>query len=165
MKVIDEKGRLFGKLNIVDLLVIILIVAVAVVLGMKFLGGNGGTVGETAPAIRYTVRVTQADPASYEYVCRYVDKEAGLKDQLMASGKLLNGYVVDVTAQPHEPLATDVTGGDTLDLTFTIEAVPADRLTGTVGTQEVRIGKDEHIVKTAHFEFMEGVVLTVDWEE
>ena len=31
---IDEKGRLFGKINIVDLLVIIVVVILAVVLGM-----------------------------------------------------------------------------------------------------------------------------------
>ena len=32
MKLVDEKGKLFGKLNIVDLLVIIVIVAAAVLL-------------------------------------------------------------------------------------------------------------------------------------
>lgn len=36
---IDEKGRLFGKINIVDLLVIIVVVILAVVLGMKLLAG------------------------------------------------------------------------------------------------------------------------------
>ena len=34
---IDEKGRLFGKINIVDLIVILVIVIAAVVGGMKFL--------------------------------------------------------------------------------------------------------------------------------
>ena len=39
---IDEKGRLFGKINIVDLIVILVIVIAAVVVGMKFLGGGNG---------------------------------------------------------------------------------------------------------------------------
>ena len=39
---IDEKGRLFGKINIVDLIVILVIVIAAVGVGMKFLGGGNG---------------------------------------------------------------------------------------------------------------------------
>ena len=39
---IDEKGRLFGKLNIVDLLVILVVLVAVVVLGVKFLGKDGG---------------------------------------------------------------------------------------------------------------------------
>ena len=35
MKVIDEKGRLFGKLNLIDLLVILLIVFAAVAAASK----------------------------------------------------------------------------------------------------------------------------------
>ncbi len=35
MKVIDEKGRLFGKLNVIDLLALLLAAAVAVFLVMK----------------------------------------------------------------------------------------------------------------------------------
>ena len=41
MKLVDEKGKLFGKLNIVDRLVIIVIVAAAVLLAFKLLGGHG----------------------------------------------------------------------------------------------------------------------------
>ena len=39
MKIIDEKGRLFGKLNLIDLLVIVLILAVVFVAVWK-LGGS-----------------------------------------------------------------------------------------------------------------------------
>ena len=35
---IDEKGRLFGKVNIVDLLIVIIILAAAAFIGMKFFG-------------------------------------------------------------------------------------------------------------------------------
>lgn len=35
---IDEKGRLFGKVNIVDLLIIIIVVAVVAFLGYRFFG-------------------------------------------------------------------------------------------------------------------------------
>lgn len=166
MKVIDEKGRLFGKINIVDLLVIVLVAAVLVVLGVKFLGGKStGSAGEEGvPTLTYTVRVMEVSQETYENVCQFVNKEAGLKDQLLASGKLLNGYVVDVTAAEHIAAPGDAVGGDTLDLLFTIEVVPTDALVNTVGTQEVRIGK-EHIVKSQHLEFEYGVVMTCEWSE
>ena len=40
MKLIDEKGRLFGKINLIDLLVVLLIVAVLAAVVWK-LGGSG----------------------------------------------------------------------------------------------------------------------------
>ena len=39
MKLIDEKGRLFGKINLIDLLVVLLIVAVLAAVAWK-LGGK-----------------------------------------------------------------------------------------------------------------------------
>ena len=37
-KMVDEKGRLFGKINIIDLLVIVVVLIVAVALGIRLLG-------------------------------------------------------------------------------------------------------------------------------
>ena len=47
---LDEKGRLFGKINIVDLLVLILVVAIVAVLGLKLLGRNGTLPGASSGA-------------------------------------------------------------------------------------------------------------------
>ncbi len=47
---IDEKGRLFGKVNIVDLLIILIIIAALVFVGMKFLGPDS-TTANTQPVI------------------------------------------------------------------------------------------------------------------
>ena len=143
---------------------IVLVVVVAAVPGMKFLGG-GTQVGDgqPKPTLTYTVRVMEVDPATYENVCQFVDKASGKKDQLMASGSMLDGYVVDVVATEHIPTANDVVGGETLDLVFTVEVVPTDSLVNAVGTQEVRIGKT-HILKSAHLEFEEGVILTCHWD-
>ena len=41
MKLVDEKGRLFGKLNLIDLAVILVVVAVAAAVCMKLFGNNG----------------------------------------------------------------------------------------------------------------------------
>ena len=123
---------------------------------------------------RMREQVHEVDPAAYETVTRYVYRSAGLKDQLMASGDMMNGYVVDCVATPHityveQPdgtvAAVESTGDDTrLDLLFTIEVYVTDTVRNTVGTQEVRTGK-KHVVKTSHFEFEEGVILSCVWDE
>ena len=165
---IDEKGRLFGKINIVDLLVIIVVVILAVVLGMKLFGAGGALAGPgAATKLTYTVRVNGVQPAVYEDIQKWIPG-----DPLMASGSLLPGQVLAVEAQPHDAVVTlDTTDGalelpleeGLLDLTFTIEVDVTNLITNEVGTQEVRIGKS-HIVKTQHFELSGGIIQACDWE-
>ena len=165
---IDEKGRLFGKINIVDLLVILVVIIAAVVLGMKFLKpGSSGVVGggSTTTHVEYTVLVESVQPAVYESI-----KENYIPSTLMASGELLDGQVTSVTAAPHEDVVSvDTTDGtvelpadkDLLDLTFTVECNVSNAITTEIGTQEVRVGKN-HIVKTDKFE-LTGVVTDCTW--
>lgn len=166
---IDEKGRLFGKINIVDLLVILVIVIAAVVLGMKFLkpgtAAGGGAVGHH---VEYTVLVKGVDPEVYESI---VNNDY-IPSTLMASGELLDGQVTAVTAAPHEDtVSLDTTDGTVelpaerglLDLTFTVECNITNVVTTEIGTQEVRVGKS-HIVKTDKFE-LTGVVTDCVWTE
>ena len=167
---IDEKGRLFGKINIVDLLVIVVIVIAAIFVGTKFLGGGSGTgaVGGGTTPVRYTVLVENVQPEVYENIKALVD--AG-DASLMASGELLDGRVTAVTAVPHEENVSVSTTGDAviipvgrehLDLTFTIECNVINPITTEIGTQEVRIGKS-HIVKTDKFELTGGIILSCEW--
>ena len=167
---IDEKGRLFGKINIVDLLVILMIVIAAAVLGVKFLKPGGSSTvgtGSTGTHVEYTVLVQNVQPEVYESVKSFVD--AG-DATLMASGELLDGQVTSVTAVPHEDtVSVDTTDGtvelpatkDLLDLTFTVECNVSNPITTEIGTQEVRVGKN-HIVKTDRFE-LTGVVTNCTW--
>lgn len=168
----DEKGRLFGKINIVDLLVIVVIVIAAVFVGMKFLGNRDSGTGAGASRTRvvYTVLVESVQPEVYENIKARVD--AG-DARLMASGELLDGNVTGVTAAAHqESVVIDGAEGAVvlpaeeglLDLTFTIECNVSNPITTEIGTQEVRIGKS-HIVKTDKFELTGGVVLSCQWGE
>ncbi|MEG1577764.1 MAG: DUF4330 domain-containing protein [Oscillospiraceae bacterium] len=170
MKVVDEKGKLFGKINIIDLLVIVLVIGAIALVGWKLIGNRGADIGKTV-GITYSAVATEVDPAVYEKICTYVNRAEGKKDQMMANGDMLNGYVVDVTAAPHVNYQPDATGKITptteegpnarLDLTFTMEAQVANPIVNKVGTQEVRVGK-WHIVKTAHFEFERSEIISCD---
>lgn len=160
---IDKKGRLFGKINIVDLLVILLVLVVAAVLCVKFLGKSG--LGEgPATRIRYTVLVKNVEPEVYENL------KDTLPGQLMASGSVVeDSYVVGVTAQPQEAVLTlkagndgqvlALSGPDNLDLIFTVEAKVTNTVTFECGKQEIRVGKN-NIVKTVDFELNNGIILS-----
>lgn len=175
MKIIDEKGRLFGKVNIIDLLVLILAAAVALFLVVKQVGkrpGSDSPVNSGEPiTVTYRVAVNSVGAESYDVVRRFVDKAADKKDQLMTGTQLLDGYVVDCVAVPHVTYTTNAdgqllrvesTGDDTrLDLTFTLEATVTNTVTNAVGSQEVRVGNSQY-VKTPHFDFY-GTILDARW--
>ena len=166
----DEKGRLFGKINLVDLLIIVVVIIVAAVVGVKFLGGGESAINHSKTHITYTVLVENVQPAVYENIQAVLEEGPST---LMASGELLDGQVTAVTAVPHEESVTVSTtanavvlpvGRGLLDLTFTIEANVVNPITTELGTQEVRIGKT-HIVKTDTFELVNGTIMSCVWGE
>lgn len=177
MKVVDEKGKLFGRLNIIDLLVIILVVAVAIVVGVKVLANrSAGSAGETGDAtdLRFTVVASAQNSMVTDRLDQYVDKSAGKRDQLLANREPVeNGYIVDYWVEPARYVegANGMTvvndpgeSGDSglVDIYFVIEARASDPINNTVVSQEVRIGK-KFTVKTTHFEFLDAVIVDCVW--
>lgn len=165
---IDEKGRLFGKINIIDLLVIVVLLVVAVVLAIRLLGRSGYLPSEQkqTSTIEYTVRVTRMDPNSYAEIKRHFDEG---DVQFMTNGGIeVSGSVVtDIWSEPYRLSVTlddgtVVTGQDPyyLDVYFTARSVTSNAETNGVGTQEVRIGR-AFIVKTRTYE-VNGVVTACD---
>lgn len=171
MKLVDEKGKLFGKINIIDLLALVVLAAVVVFAATRFLGGEGGNPTASTTKLTYTVLVSGANPQSYEEVARQLEM-AGGTDQLMANGNMLDAYVTHLEARPHINYSPNEAGvispseevGENarVDLYFTVEANVANPIVNGVGTQEVRVGKG-HILKTTHFEFSNGLIMTCDW--
>lgn len=165
---IDKNGKFLGKVNLIDLFVVLIVLAIVAVLAWRFLGSSNDTDYTSATTtLTYTVEVENVSPDVYESILAYVPGA-----QLMASGELLPAYVSDVTAE--EQRATTITtedgilevssdSDDLLTLTFTITATVSDTLLNEVGTQEVRIGKT-HIVKTQHFELSSGLITGCVWE-
>ncbi len=171
MKLVDEKGKLFGKLNIIDLLAILVLIAAVIFAAVRFLGPSDGDSAVSGAKLTYTAMVGAVEPDVYAEVLRQMEA-AGGRDQLMANGDLVDAYVVNVEAVPHVNYTADAAGNmvrseedydnGRLDVTFTIEANVPDVTTSLVGTQEVRVGK-AHIVKTTHFEFGYSVITSCNW--
>lgn len=172
-----KDGKLFGKINIIDLIVLIAAVVIVAAVGLKLTGRAGHARENTGTAIHYTVQAKAVDGDVYESVRGYLDaaKAAGKPgDQLMASGELLNGYVTSVTAVPRPEEITVAVGGESVtvstgernrvDLLFEVDAYVENNIKTEVGTQEVRSGKN-HILKTTHFELAGTTILDVVWED
>lgn len=160
----EEKKRRIGKFNIVDILVVLILLVGVALLGVKFLGGEKAVPG-TPTRIEYTVLVRAVHPEVCDTIMGY--KKANV--QLMANGALVDGYVTDITCEPHVNYSGNDEGvivisreeGEDarMDMVFTIQAAVDSPVTNKVGTQEVRIGKG-HIVKTTEFE-LEGYTATI----
>ena len=126
MKVFDEKGKLFGKINIIDLLVILVVLVALVVVGIKVFGGDKAVEAPpaTSPSVNtpaatpaatpvatptpqlktkltYTVRVTAQHKDVAEWLAQFVNIDEGVSDQLQHSGVLVeDAYVVDFWTEP-----------------------------------------------------------------
>ena len=84
MSMIDKKGKIFGKLNIIDLIAILLIVAVLALIGYKLLVRSPGGLAGEGQAVVYTVEVKGVEPEVYEFI------QKQLPSQLMAANELLD---------------------------------------------------------------------------
>ena len=145
MKIIDEKGRLFGKLNRIDLLVIILLIAAVAAVAWKLVGKKAAeTVADTGRTITYTVTVEDVNREAAEFASTQIGKS------LVNNSKVVDAAITDAAV-------TDRADSAHVDLGVTIEG--RGQFTGNVykvGAQEVRVGY-EYIVKTSEFE-LTGII-------
>ena len=148
------------KFNVIDVIVVVLIVAVAALLVMKFAGGE--TYEAQYGTIRYTV-VAQDQPVEV-----YEGVQAHVPGALMASGARYDDQqIVSVEAEP--VLVRDngewVEDPSHVDIFFTIEGTVeiTPVMTTTVATQEIRVGR-EVILKTEYLEFAPAVGTAVEIE-
>lgn len=154
MKILDEKGKLFGKLNLIDLIVVLVIIAVVAAVAWK-LGGSTVTeaIAGNDHTIRYEVLCTRVDADTSEFA------ESHIGGQLMSNGDMLDGHIVDCVVEPYTQVVLDSAGNakqvedpSYRNLRFTIEANVVEAANAySIGSQELRVGKS-HIVKTTELE-------------
>lgn len=154
MKLFDEKGKLFGLVNLIDLLVILLIVLVAggVVYKTKF--SASGTAAKTVYA---TIRVPLVIPAQAT--------KPKVGDKLVSGSSYTEVAIVDVKIIPAQVVTSKADGGRSLtsdpwyrDLYVTVKGkagIPDAEI--ILGGQETRVGKD-FFVKSFTYEFKGSVV-------
>ena len=144
MKIINEKGKLFGIINVVDLLVLVAAIAVVAGVGYKLFAKQIKEVASPQVSLTMTVRVRGATPFLVNEVQRNSYVNAQITDMK------IDDYNQQVTtADGRIVTATDP---EKKDLVFTITTkVSKDTPAPAIGTQEVRAGRT-FIVKTNDFE-------------
>jgi len=160
----QNSKRIFGKLNVIDFLVILLILAVLAFAGYKVLHRGSGTGEANTVHISYTVKCENVRKDLYESCQKH------LPSQLMASGKLYDGQIKTVAEEPYYVLSGSgewVEDPEHVTLVFDVECnVPGgDVLTTKVGDQEVRVGKSDYILKSEYIEFDDCVITSVTWDK
>ena len=98
---IDEKGRLFGKVNIVDLIIVIIIIAAAAFIGMKLFGP------ESTTANTENVRITLFCEETPTFVADQL--EAGV-EAWDSENQVTLGTLVDWTLGDSQSAVTDANG-------------------------------------------------------
>ena len=165
MKIIDSKGKLFGKVNLIDLIVVLVVLLVAGGVAWKLFGPSVtnaiGSISGTK-MIQYEV----VCPNVPENVVEYAKKQVG--GQLMSNGDLVTAHITQVTAEPATTIVMDENGApvsvinpEKFDMYFVVDAttVPTDDIY-SVGSQEIRVGK-AHIMKTVFLE-LNGQITTME---
>ena len=158
----QKKAFRIGKFNIVDIIAVVLLLAVAVYGAVRVLN-RGGTIEVPTMEITYVVRVQNVAAEMYE------TSKKNLPSPLMASGARLSGRIESVEMTPFLVLGPDgewYEDPDHVNLYFTCTAtVPREEvMTTKVGEQEVRIGKTDYIMKSETVEFQNGTIIDVQRE-
>ncbi len=155
MKVINEKGKLFGIINIVDLLVLLAAIAVVVGVGYKLFAPQLQEARAEQVKMTAVVRVRGATP----FLVKEVERNSQIGKKIVSGNTFTNATITDMKIEPYDQQVTTADGRivttrdpDKRDLVFTIETtVPAGTASPSIGTQEVRAGRTL-IVKTNDFE-------------
>jgi hypothetical protein len=160
MKLIDEKGKVFGLINIIDLVILLVIVLVAAGAAYKY---THKTVQGEVKTVEFQVMVPCVRPElaksvkvgdkmvkdnSYTPVTvKSVDIKPGLSVNLNAAGQKVIAY---------DPYLKDV-------YVVNEGTVNISSATITMGGQEIRIGKD-YYVKSRNYE-LKGTVMSITIKE
>lgn len=152
MKCIDENGRLFGKISVIDLLVIAVVLVLALALAVKNARvGGEKDVQEEKPQQAITLQVRAEGLRRYIYESLHVGDE--LWDQDHFDGKAVLGTIADiqVTRDPGTNLVAMDDGTverveleDTVDLLVTIDC------TGVVEGRTYSINGDYEVGINSH---------------
>ncbi|MBR0129965.1 MAG: DUF4330 family protein [Firmicutes bacterium] len=164
MKIVNEKGKLFGVINLVDLLVLLIIIAVIAVVGKSLLQDRVSEVVASKETIWMEVEVVGANPRYYEEIQR----QNPIGSQLIAGNLYQNATIEAWWMEEFLPAAFTEDGQtvylpDPLreNVVYLIKSeVAPDTATPQIANQEARAGRS-FIVKTQTTE-MSGIIRYVE---
>lgn len=167
MKIIDEKGKLFGKINIIDLVVLLVIICVAGAVVYRIVGGSA--TGSDVAVANKDVYITVKCRMIPESAALTLQNEEGIK--LVAKNAYQNAEIVSVEYEASDYIEPDADGNPVWgkhpiwkDARVTIkDSISPTNPVITVGGQEARIGY-KYTVKTQKVE-IQGTVDEIRFED
>lgn len=165
MKIINEKGKLFGIINVVDLLALLALLAVIGGVGYKLFANRITDAVSPKVDITTTILVRGAQPYLVEELQRnspvgkpMVNGTAFLEDASIESMEF-SDYVQQLSTS--DGRLVDFIDGRRKDVTFVIRGkVAKDSAVLKIGSQEVRAGRTFY-VKTNDFEVAGNIISVV----
>lgn len=157
MKLLDEKGRFLGKINLIDLVVIFLIMFLVIAAGYKLLGSRL----PASPTAQGEVTAVIKCSSKSESVAKSVQKDQKL---VFGTDYIKDAVISDVSYVPADSYTTDSEGNIRIrkhpilkDIYITIKVnTNTNTAILKVGTQELCLGK-KFTVKTHTIE-IDGMV-------
>ena len=155
MKLVNEKGKLFGLINVVDLLILLVVVLIIGGVGWKLLGTQ--MQNSIAPQVDLVAEVVivGTPPRIVDEILR----QDMIGTPLVGGNEYLPAEITDVQLEPYimqairdDGIIVDATDPSKQDVVFTIKLkVPKGTASPKIGSQELRAGKT-FILKTQTFE-------------
>jgi hypothetical protein len=156
MKLVDEKGRIFGVINIIDLCILVIVVLIVGLVGSKMLGKNIGPAGSANKDVIVEVKCTLAPQAEADALHK--------GDKMVSGTSFVDATIQSVTSVPADfgvptsdgrmvltkhPLLKDIY------VTFKMSGDEKAAIL-KLGSQEIRIG-GKYTLKTSTVE-IDGTV-------
>lgn len=155
MKLVNERGKLFGIINLVDLVLLLVIILGGLAVGYKMFNKPIQQMVSTEVPVTVVMRVRGAMP----YLSDEMTAEIKAGDRLVSGNGFDNAEVVSIEAIPYvytdfssDGMAVEITDPLKKDILITVKSVGnPDAAIYKIGTQEVRTGRG-FIFKTNRFE-------------
>ncbi|MBQ3054744.1 MAG: DUF4330 domain-containing protein [Oscillospiraceae bacterium] len=155
MKLVNERGKLFGIINLVDLVLLLVIILGGLAVGYKMLSKPIQQIVNANVPVTVTVRVRGAMP----YLVSEMTENIKAGDRLVSGNSFDNAEVVSLEAVPYVYSSTtpagmpiDITDPSKKDVIITIKSVgDPNAAIFKIGSQEVRTGSG-FTFKTNRFE-------------
>ena len=105
MKIINEKGKLFGIINVVDLLVLVAAIAVVAGVGYKLFAKQIKEVASPQVSLTMTVRVRGATP----FLVNEVQRNSQVGKSLVNGNSYVNAQITDMKIEDYNQQVTTLT--------------------------------------------------------
>lgn len=155
MKIVNEKGKLFGVINVVDLVVLIVVLAVLGAIGWQLFGSKINDAVSPQADMTVEVVIIGTPPRLIEEIQR----QDLVGKRLVSGNDYMNATITDVWMEDYvvqairdDGVIVDAKDPTKKDVVFQIQTmIPKDTASPKIGSQEVRAGRT-YIVKTQTFE-------------